>query len=72
MRAGELLFFPARPEGAHKLTNTSGEPLVYLDFDTQNPLDVALYPDSRKIGVWGRNVNQVFQEEDAVDYYAGE
>ena len=46
--------------------------MLFRSFDTQNPLDVALYPDSRKIGVWGRNVNQVFQEEDAVDYYAGE
>ncbi len=72
VRAGELLFFPAEPGGAHKLTNTGGEPLVYLDFDTQNALDAAVYPDSGKIGVWGRSVNKVFLEGDAVDYYEGE
>lgn len=70
--AGDLLFFPAEPGGAHKLTNPGEDPLVYLDFDTQNELDVAVYPDSQKIGVWGRGVNQVFLKKDAVDYYEGE
>ena len=70
--AGELLFFPAEPGGAHKLTNTGAENLIYADFDTQNPLDAAVYPDSRKIGLWGRDVNKVFLEEDAVDYYKDE
>lgn len=70
--AGELLFFPAEPGGAHKLTNTGEESLLYVDFDTQNALDVAVYPDSHKIGVWGRNVNKLFREEDAADYYEGE
>lgn len=70
--AGELLFFPAEPGGAHKLTNTGTEALIYLDLDTQNPLDAAVYPDSGKIGVWGRDVNKVFLEGDAVDYYKDE
>ncbi len=70
--AGDLLFFPAEPGGAHKLTNIGGEPLIYVDFDTQNDLDAAVYPDSGKIGLWGRGVNQVFMEKDAVDYYKGE
>lgn len=70
--AGDLLFFPAEAEGAHKLTNQSQEPLVYVDFDTDNDLDVAVYPDSNKIGVWGKEVNQVYLLESAVDYYDGE
>lgn len=70
--AGELLFFPAAPGGAHKLTNNGTEPLVYIDFDTANDLDVAFYPDSNKVGVWGMGVNQVFRQGDAVDYYEGE
>jgi len=50
--AGELLFFPANSEGAHKLTNTSStENLVYIDFDVIHDLDVTIYPDSGKIGV---------------------
>lgn len=71
--AGDLLFFPADAGGAHKLTNSSAtEALVYLDFDAVDELDAAVYPDSGKIGVWGRDANWVFRREDAVDYYDGE
>jgi len=70
--AGELLFFPANENGAHKLTNTSEtEPLIYLDVDTQNDIDVCFYPDSNKIGVWGKT-SQVYRTDDQVDYYEGE
>lgn len=71
--AGDLLFFPASSEGAHKLTNTSStEKLVYIDFDVIHDLDVAVYPDSEKIGVWGKNVNKVYNLNSNVDYYEGE
>lgn len=71
--AGDLLFFPASPEGAHRLTNTSAtEKLVYIDFDVIHDLDAAVYPDSGKIGVWGRDVNRLWHTEDSVDYYEGE
>lgn len=72
VRAGELIFFPAGEGGAHKLTNTGTEPLTYIDFDAVNDLDVAVYPDSGKLGVWGMGVNQVFRREDEVDYFDGE
>jgi len=71
--AGELLFFPAGPEGAHKLTNSSeSEALVYLDFDVVHELDIAMYPDSGKIGVWGMGINKIFPQSAHVDYYEGE
>ena len=71
--AGELLFFPTGPEGAHKLTNTSEtENLVYIDFDVIHDLDVAVYPDSGKIGIWGKEVNRVYELDADVDYYKGE
>ena len=71
--AGELLFFPAGSEGAHKLTNTSlTEMLVYIDFDVIHDLDAAIYPDSGKIGVWGKGVNRVYPLDADVDYYEGE
>ena len=73
VKAGDLLFFPADSSGAHKLTNTSHtEPLIYIDFDTTNDLDAAVYPDSGKIGIWGKNINRVYRTEDNVDYYEGE
>ena len=71
--AGELIFFPAGPEGAHKLTNISEtEKLVYLDFDVTHDLDVAVYPDSGKIGIWGKGINKLYPENAHVDYYDGE
>lgn len=70
--AGDFLHFPSGPEGAHKLTNTGTEPLVYIDFDVIHDLDVCLYPDSGKLAVWGKDVNRVWPMEASVDYYAGE
>ena len=71
--AGELLFFPTGPEGAHKITNASEtEMLVYIDFDVVHDIDVAVYPDSDKLGVWGMGINKLYPESADVDYYAGE
>ncbi len=71
--AGDFLYFPAGPEGAHKLTNLSDtKPLTYIDFDVIHDLDVAVYPDSNKLGVWGKNVNRVYPLDANVDYYEGE
>ena len=68
-----MLFFPAGSAGAHKLTNASAtEKLVYIDFDVIHDLDAAVYPDSGKIGVWGKGINRVYRLEDDVPYYDGE
>ena len=71
--AGDLIFFPAGPEGAHKLINSSEkENLKYLDFDAAQDLDVAVYPDSGKMGIWGMGINKMFPQSADVDYYDGE
>ena len=73
VKAGDLLFFPAGETGAHKLTNTSDtEMLVYIDFDIVHDLDVAVYPDSGKLGIWGKDTNRIYRLDDDVDYYEGE
>ena len=73
VKAGDLLFFPAGEDGAHKLTNTSqSEMLVYLDFDIVHDLDVTMYPDSGKIGIWGMDTNKIYRIDDDVDYHEGE
>lgn len=71
--AGEFLFFPTGPEGAHKLTNCSErENLVYIDFDVVHDLDICVYPDSDKIGIWGMGINRIYPQSSNVDYYEGE
>lgn len=73
VKAGELLFFPAGPEGAHILKNSSEtEMLCYIDFDVVHDIDVAVYPDSDKIGIWGRGINRIYPREADVNYYEGE
>ena len=73
VKAGELLFFPVGPEGAHKLTNTSEtEKLVYIDFDVVHDIDIAVYPDSGKIGIWGKGINRMYPQDGNVGYYDGE
>lgn len=73
VKAGELLFFPTGPEGAHRLTNSSAtENLVYIDFDVVHDIDIAVYPDSDKIGVWGMGINRLYPGDADVDYYEGE
>ena len=71
--AGEMLFFPANETGAHKLTNDSKtEPLRYIDYSTTHDVDICIYPDSDKIGVWGENFGQVYKQGDKTGYYENE
>ena len=52
---GDLVFFPAGPEGAHKITNRSnGRRARSLMFSTMPSPDISIcvYPDSDKVGVW--------------------
>ena len=73
VNAGDFLHFPAKESGAHKLTNTSeSENLVYLDFDIKHDLDVCIYPDSGKIGIWGMDINKLYRADTHVGYYDGE
>ena len=48
------------------------ENLVYIDFDVVHDVDITVYPDSNKIGVWGMGINQIFPQASNVDYYDGE
>lgn len=71
--AGDFLFFPTGPEGAHKLVNSSdADNLVYIDFDVVHEIDITEYPDSDKIGIWGMGINKVYPQSADVDYYDGE
>lgn len=71
--SGDFLFFPTGPKGAHKLTNSSEtENLVYIDFDVVHDVDITIYPDSDKIGVWGMGINKLYPQTGDLDYYDGE
>ena len=50
LHAGDAVTFPAGPEGAHVIRNASEtEKLVYLDFGTESPVEIAHFPDIKKM-----------------------
>jgi uncharacterized cupin superfamily protein len=49
---GDLVRFPAGPEGAHKLTNRGEAAARLIMFSSSREPSVAVYPDSDKVGVW--------------------
>ena len=71
--AGDLLFFPSGKNGAHKLTNSSeSKSLVYIDFDVIYSVNVAVYPDSEKVGIWSDNVTKILPLNSELSYFDGE
>lgn len=52
IRRGDYVALLVGEEGAHQLINTSKKPLRFLCFSTMNEPDVAIYPDSGKIGIF--------------------
>jgi uncharacterized cupin superfamily protein len=72
---GTLGRFPAGPEGAHKLTNSSDEPARVLMWSSARVPAVAVYPDSDKIAVWpGNDADEVRlrRADGNVPYFDGE
>jgi uncharacterized cupin superfamily protein len=75
LEPGDVVCFPAGPDGAHKVANAGGEETVrVLMVSTKSMPAVAVYPDSGKVGVFteGRADDALFRRADAVGYYEGE
>jgi uncharacterized cupin superfamily protein len=70
LTAGDVVCFAEGPEGAHKVTNRTGEPVRIVMLSTKAKTAMAVYPDSGKVGVWP--LGKLFRIEDAVDYWDGE
>jgi uncharacterized cupin superfamily protein len=66
LREGDVVCFPAGPEGAHQV---SGPGSVLILSDNRAPQSVE-YPDSGKIGVGP--AGRIFRLADAVDLWEGE
>jgi uncharacterized cupin superfamily protein len=70
LRPWDEAFFPAREEGAHKVTNRTGETVRVAIWSNRANPNVSVYPDSDKIGAWPPG--KLFRAGDAVDYFEGE
>ena len=74
LERGDLVHFPAGPDGAHKVMNRSDSPARTLVFSSARTPAVSVYPDSDKIGVWsGREPDElIFERGSAVPWSHGE
>jgi uncharacterized cupin superfamily protein len=73
LRAGDYVAFSPGPPG-HQIVNRSDAPLRYLAISTMREPEVAVYPESKKVGVLarGHGIMSIHRQGDAVDYYEGE
>ena len=76
VRAGDLICCPTGgAETAHQIINDSDAELAYLSISTKSPAEVCEYPDSGKVGAFGREgskVRHLTETSAAVDYWKGE
>ena len=70
LRPWDCVFFPDGEEGAHKVTNRTGETLRVAMLSNRSEPGAAGYPDSGKIGIWPPG--ELFRLADTVDYFDGE
>jgi uncharacterized cupin superfamily protein len=70
LEAGDVVCFPSGPEGVHKVTNRSREPVRVAMLSTKTPVAYAVYPDGGKVGVFP--LGKFFRLADEVDYFEGE
>ena len=75
LRAGDLVRFPLGPEGAHQVTNRGDQPARLLMWSDRSWPEIAVYPDSDKIGAWsGNEADEVMllRRDGHAGYYEGE
>ena len=75
VKAGDVIFIPPGPEYPHQIINTSDAPLEYLSIGTKDTPEICEYPDSGKVGAFGREgskVRHMTEVAAAVDYWKGE
>jgi uncharacterized cupin superfamily protein len=73
LEAGDIVCFPAGPEGVHQVLNRSDATARVLMVSTHRRPAVAVYPDSDKIGVWSEQGREIMvKRESGVDYWEGE
>ncbi|HET8752674.1 MAG TPA: cupin domain-containing protein [Gaiellaceae bacterium] len=74
LQRGDLLRFPAGPDGAHKVMNRGDARARTLMFSSARVPAVSVYPDSDKIGIWSGNEPDelIFKRGTAVPWSEGE
>jgi len=69
---GDVIVFPANANGAHQLTNTSNDVLVYLDIDTASSAEVVFFPDKGDFRIITPTAHKNFPLDAEVNYLRDE
>jgi uncharacterized cupin superfamily protein len=76
LEPGDVVCFREGPEGAHQVRNDGDAAVRFLVLSTTISPDMAVYPDSGKVGVWSGNEDadpgRLFRIASEVDYWEGE
>ena len=73
IRAGDFICCPTGgPETAHQIVNDSDADLCYISVSTMRDAEVCEYPDSKKIGAFGKGVRHMTSTGSHVDYWTDE
>lgn len=70
IEAGDIVFFPYGPQGAHQVYNDGDQPLEYLDIRAIGLLDAITYPDTHKTGILPDMI--MFDRQHQPGYWEGE
>jgi uncharacterized cupin superfamily protein len=69
---GDCVVFRTGPEGAHSIRNDTGEPVRLLMLSSEADAEICFYPDSGKVGLFGKGLRRFVGSEPELDYFAGE
>jgi uncharacterized cupin superfamily protein len=73
IRAGDFICCPTGGrETAHQIINDSDAELAYISVSTMAAVEVCEYPDSNKIGTYGKELRHLTHPEANVDYWKDE
>lgn len=70
LRRGDLVSFPTRPSGSHKIVNEASEPCTFLAIANSDAHDVCFYPNSQKVLI--EATRQMLRDRPELDYFDGE
>jgi uncharacterized cupin superfamily protein len=72
LEPGDVVCFPAGPEGAHHVRNDDEKPARVAIFSTKNEFGIAEYPDSDKVGICAGDAHYMLRRSGHLDYWDGE
>jgi uncharacterized cupin superfamily protein len=72
LEPGDVVCFPAGPDGAHQVRNGGAAPARVAMLSTKSQVGVAEYPDSDKIGIWAGDAHYMLRRSEHLDYWDGE